>query len=161
TCRVQQEGEYWYSLVMVDRAGRKTPPDMSQAVPMQRIIVDTTPPVIQVKPVNSPDGEYCLRCTVQDRNLDPLTLRAVCKRDAGDVALEMLPNQPGLFRVKGAEVMKFPVIISAVDMAKNVGTREVNVRELISAGLSPEPAAVRRGREIVPTSRSENPPTQP
>ncbi len=151
-CRVQQEGEYWYSLVMVDKAGRKTPADVAHAAPLQRIVVDTTPPVIQVQPVTSPDGEYCLRCTLQDANPDPLTWRAVCKTDAGDVPLEILPNYPGVFRVKGAEPMKFPVAISAADLAKNVGTREVNVRDLIQAALYPESAPVQQGPEIPPAS---------
>jgi hypothetical protein len=135
--RVPQDGEYWYSLVTVNRQGQMSPPDVTLEAPAQRVIVDTTAPVIQVQAANAPDGELCLRCTVLDANPDHATLTAYCKTDKGNIPLETVPNQPGMFRVKNAELMRFPVVISATDMAKNVGTREINVREIVGATLAP------------------------
>ena len=138
SCKVPQDGEYWYTLALVDRAGQMSPADLNVAPPSQRVVVDTVLPVLQVQSINVA-GELCLRCTVQDTNADHATLKAVCKTEAGEYPLESVPNQPGVFRVKGAELMKFPVVVSVKDLAGNVGTKEVNVREMIGSTLSPAP----------------------
>jgi hypothetical protein len=139
SCKVTQEGEYWYTLALVDRAGRMTPADVNLEPPSQRVVVDTTPPVIQVEPGNS-GGDFCLRCTVQDANPDYATLKAVCTTNIGDIPLETVPNQPGVFRLKGAEMMQFPVVVSVKDLAGNLGTKEVNIREMVGTTISPAPA---------------------
>jgi hypothetical protein len=138
SCKVTQDGEYWYTLALVDRAGQMTPADLNLVPPSQRVVVDTVVPVVQVESTNVA-GELCLRCTVQDANADQTTLKAVCKTESGEYPLESVPNQPGVFRVKGAELMKYPVVVSAKDLAGNVGLKEVNVREMIGSTLSPAP----------------------
>lgn len=141
-CKVPQDGEYWYTLVTVDLQGKATPADVTTEAPSQRVVVDTTAPVIQVQTTTNAEGDFCLRCTIEDANPDPTSLKAVCKTDTGDISLEPVPNQPGTFRIKGAEPMQFPVLVSAMDMARNVGSKEVNVRELIAATLTPTGSAV-------------------
>ncbi len=138
SCKVAQDGEYWYTLALVDRQGQMSPADVNLVPPSQRVVVDTTVPAIQVQPWNS-EGDFCLRCTVQDANPDHGSLKAVCRTESGDLPLEIVPNQPGVFRVRGAELMRFPVMVSAKDMAGNVGTKEVNIRELIGTTLNPAP----------------------
>ena len=136
SCKLPQDGEYWYTLATVDKMGRMTPADVNLEPPSQRVVVDTAPPVIQVQPVNA-DGEYCLRCTVVDANPDVASLKAVCRTNAGDVPLDMVPNQPGVFQVKGPQMMQFPVIVSARDLAGNTATKEVNVREMVGTTFTP------------------------
>jgi hypothetical protein len=152
---VAHDGEYWYSLVTVDRQGRTSPSDVNMEAPSQRVIVDTAAPVIRVQAGTTPEGEFCLRCTVQDANPDYSTLKAVCRTGKEDIPLEMVPNQPGAFRVKNGELMQFPVIVSAMDLAKNSTTKEVNVREMIGATLSP---TVKGPTEVLqPVGRTELP----
>ncbi|MBI2806010.1 MAG: hypothetical protein HYX68_13605 [Planctomycetes bacterium] len=137
SCKVAQDGEYWYTLATVDKAGRMDPPDVNLAAPSQRVIVDTVAPIIQVQSWTSPQNDLCLRCTVTDVNPDMTTLRAICRTSAGDVALEAFPNQPNTFRLKGGELLRFPVVITVRDLAGHVATKEVNVRELIGSALAP------------------------
>lgn len=137
-CRVPQDGEYWYTLVTVDRAGRPSVADVTMEPPSQRVVVDSAPPVIQVQATTLPEGDLGLRCTITDANPDHASLRAVCRTTSGDVPLESVPNQPGCFRVKGQEMLSLPVMVSVSDFAKNVATREVNLRELIAlSGKAP------------------------
>jgi hypothetical protein len=42
---VPQDGEYWYSLVTVDKQGRMSPPDVNLEPPAQRVVVDSTPSI--------------------------------------------------------------------------------------------------------------------
>ncbi len=170
SCKVPCDGEYWFTLVTVDRDGRMDPSDVILEAPGQRVIVDTTAPVIQVQSWTSPENDMCLRCTVTDANPDHTTLKAICRTDAGDVPLEVVPNQPGTFRLKGGELLRFPVIVSVKDMAKNVATKEVNVREMIGSALIPNapkvPADIKqtsnspepRGVGSLPLPRTEAPP---
>ena len=48
-CKVTQDGEYWYTLATVDRAGRMTPADVNLEPPSQRVVIDTILPVIQAR----------------------------------------------------------------------------------------------------------------
>ena len=134
-CRVQGDGEYWYTLQTVDRAGKASFTDINTEPPSQRVIVDTQAPAIQVHTSNTPEGDLCLRCTIVDANADPASLKAVCKTGAGELPLEMLPNQPGTFRVR-PEMLKHPILVMGMDMAKNVGTKEVSLRDLIGTTAS-------------------------
>ncbi|MSQ94494.1 MAG: hypothetical protein EXR98_08050 [Gemmataceae bacterium] len=155
TCKVPRDGEYWFTLVIVDREGCMDPPDVNLEAPGQRVIVDTVAPVIQVQSWTSPENDMCLRCTVQDANPDHATLKAVCRTDGGDIPLELVPNQPGTFRLKGETLMRFPVVVSVMDLAKNVSTKEVNVREMISSALIPP---VPKGRaEVAQTGGNTDP----
>jgi hypothetical protein len=149
-CKTTQDGEYWYTLATVDRTGRMTPADPSAEPPSQRVIVDTTAPVIQVQPWNHPDGDFCLRCTIYETNPDMASLKAVCKTEFGEIPLPGVANQPGVFRVKGSEPMRFPVIISMKDLAGNLGTKEVNVAEMVRTTLNT--ASVKTAPEVAQVS---------
>lgn len=137
TCKVTQDGEYWYSLVTVDRQGRAQPADVNLEPPSQRVVVDTTGPVLQVQPAASPTGDFFLRCTVEDANADPASLKAICKSEFGDIPLEQAANQHGVFIVKGPEPLRYPVVVTAKDQAGNITSKEVNVREMIGSMLQP------------------------
>src|SRR5262249_28716517 len=114
-CKAPLDGEYWYTLVTVDRTGRMAPSDLNAEPVSQRVVIDTTPPVIQVQPTAIPDGDYALRCTVLDANPDMATLRAVCRTETGDIPLDMVVGQPGVFRVRGAEMMRHPLFVMVRD----------------------------------------------
>jgi hypothetical protein len=147
-CKVTEDGEYWYSLVMVDKSGRPTPADVNLEAPSQRVVVDTKAPVIQVQPSTSPGGEYCLRCTVEDAHPDLSSLKAVCRTEFGDIPLEPVPNQVGSFLIKGSEPLRFPVLVSVKDHAGNLATREVNVRDMIGSTLTTKGQPDKTGSDI-------------
>lgn len=140
-CKVPQDGEYWYSLVTVDRSGRMSPADLNIEPVSQKVVVDTVPPQIQVVAAPAANGELSLRCTVLDANPDMSTLRAVCKTEFGEIPLDTVPNEPGVFRVKGAEMLRHPVIITVKDYAKNEGTERVNLRDVLGQSATPGQAA--------------------
>ena len=139
--RVPRDGEYWFSLVTIDKAGRMTPADVSQEPPGLRVMVDTQPPVIDVEPYTSPEGEFCLRCQVRDANADPKSIKASYHDQAGDHAVEAVPGAPGLFKVVGRELLNQPLRITASDLCGNTASREVNVRDMAVAALQPKTPA--------------------
>ncbi|MCS7304194.1 MAG: hypothetical protein NZ602_03680 [Thermoguttaceae bacterium] len=71
--RTTGEGEYWFLVRTVDRAGRVRPQGPPQ--PEMRVVVDTTPPHLSLTAEPSPSGSVTVRWKMTDRTLRPETLR--------------------------------------------------------------------------------------
>ena len=106
--KVPRDGEYWFSLVTIDKAGRMTPADVSLEPPGLRVMVDTQPPTIDVQPWTSPEGDFCIRCQVQDANPNPDLgcVKATYRDQAGEHVLEPMPGNPGVFKIQGRDLLK-------------------------------------------------------
>jgi hypothetical protein len=152
--KVPRDGEYWFSLVTIDRQGRMTPADVSQEPPGLRVMVDTQAPVIDVQPWTSPEGDFCLRCQVQDANPNPQSLKAAYRDQSGEHVLDAMPGNPTLFRIVGRELLNQPLRITASDLCGNMASREVNVREMVVAALQSNKTA---GSKLVPASLEQAP----
>ena len=136
--RVPQDGEYWFTLTTIDKAGNMSPRDVSQEPPSLRVIVDTKAPLLDVQPWLSVDGEQCLRVNVIDANPDPAALRAVAKLAGGDRPLVPYPGQPGVFKAAGQEMLSATIVVSASDLSGNQATRDVHLRDVL-ASVAPVP----------------------
>jgi hypothetical protein len=155
--KVPHDGEYWFSLVTIDKSGRMTPPDVSQEPPGLRVMVDTRPPLIEVQPWTSPEHDFCLRCQIQDANPDPKSLKAVYRDQTGEHVLEPMPGNTGVFKIPNRDFLNQPLRITAADLCGNVGTCEVNLRE----ALQQTQAAVAK---VIPASGTNDivaPPSPP
>lgn len=133
--KVSRDGEYWFSLVTVDREGKQTPEDVSREAPGLRVVVDTRSPSIEVLPGSTPQGDFCIRCRIDDANPNPQTLKAVSLQDAAERPLEPVPGMPGAFLLKDAALWTHPVRVTAADQAGNQASREVDVKKLVLAGM--------------------------
>ncbi len=71
--RTTGEGEYWFLVRTVDRAGRVRP--QSPPRPEMRVVVDTTPPRLELAADGTPSGPVTIRWKMIDRTLRPETLR--------------------------------------------------------------------------------------
>jgi hypothetical protein len=156
--KVPHDGEYWFSLVTVDKAGRMTPPDVGQEPPGLRVMVDTQPPVIDVQPWTSPENDFCLRCQIQDANPDLNSLKATYRDQTGEHVLEPVPGSPNVFKIAGRDLLNQPLRISGADLCGNVASREVNVREMVVAALQMNKAA---SSKIIPVSATSDAPLPP
>jgi hypothetical protein len=128
---VAQDGEYWFSVVTVDRDGRPNPPDVRRDAPGLMVVVDTQPPAVELSAARGPAGEACLRCTVKDRNPDYQTLK-VCYQGPDHTwhALDLLPGQPDLFRLPRSEIRDCTLRATVQDRAHNPTSCEVSLAEL-------------------------------
>ena len=160
SCKVEEDGEYWFTLATFDKQGRQTPADVNAEPPSQRVVIDTVPPQIQVQAAPTANGQLAVRCNVIDANPDLTTLKAVCHTDFGDIPLEASPTEPGLFLVKGSEMLRHPVIVTVRDRAKNEAVERVNLGNLIGATTPPTPA-VKGSAEITQTTNRPDLKTPP
>ena len=81
--RAGGDGEYWFSLRTVDRAGQVRP--QSASGPGLRVIVDTTAPQMSLEARSGDGGQIVARWQIIDPHLNPETLR---------IQFRSGPNQP-------------------------------------------------------------------
>jgi hypothetical protein len=157
TYQVPQDGEYWFSVATLDKAGRQSPPDVSREAPGLIVVVDTQKPEINLKKISLVSGEPYIQCEIRDANLDPTKVKV--EYQAADQTwepLEPLPDQPGIYRFPNAEQFRGVVRASATDRAGNTGHQEVNFQanEPVVAApvIPPTPAPIETRVEKAPTA---------
>jgi hypothetical protein len=148
TYRVPHDGEYWFSLVTIDKSGRAAPADVATEPPALRVVVDTKTPVIDVQRWSGADGENCLRCTIIDTNPDPASIKGLVRAASGEKVLLRYADQPGVFKLAGHDVAGGTAVLIAADLAGNTITRELRLSELI-------PSPVQAAQALTPP-RIEN-----
>ncbi|HEV3263808.1 MAG TPA: hypothetical protein VG013_43635 [Gemmataceae bacterium] len=124
TYQVEHDGEYWFSVVTVDKNGKSTPADVRQEQPGLVVVVDTQPPEFDLRPIMAVDGLPYLKCTIKDANPDYGSLRVEYKTDRSWQVLEPMTDMQGMFRVPDSS--KGVVRVTVCDRAKNTTSREVN-----------------------------------
>jgi hypothetical protein len=79
-----RDGLYWFTVQTLDTAGHYNPKTLEGAQPSLKVIVDTQPPIVQLRPLSgSRQGEVGITWEVRDENLD--------SRQAGALILEYRP----------------------------------------------------------------------
>jgi hypothetical protein len=141
--RAQQEGEYSFTVVTVDLAGKKNPPDVSRVPPGLVVVVDKQPPELVVHPVPGPNGQPLLQCDVRDANPDYTKTRLEYQvSDQKWQPLERVQEQPAVYRVPEGVAGKSIIRATAVDLAGNVTTQEISLQPAPSAAAAGAPAPV-------------------
>jgi hypothetical protein len=136
--KAPRDGEYWFTIVTVDKAGRQVPADLTSEPPGVVVVVDTQAPQVEVRTLPATGDETRVHCAVCDANADPTKLHF--EYQTGDLVwrpLEAQPGQPDTFRIPAEAVLTGRVRVEAVDRAGNVTTREVNVKATATAALPP------------------------
>lgn len=131
TYRVPQDGEYWFALVTIDRAGKAMPSDINAVPPALRVVVDTRPPVLETA-LATDGNEPALRVNLIDANPDPNSVRAVVLTEQGDRALTPVPGQPNSFRMTAVD-LNMAIRVTATDLSGNITTKDLTGRDLIAA----------------------------
>jgi hypothetical protein len=142
--RVQQDGDYAFSLVTIDKSGRAVPADVSAEPPSLRVVVDTKAPLLSVQPWTSPEGEICLRCTVADANMDMASVKGLVRTASGEKLLHPHPFHPGVFKITGHDLAASTVVLLASDVAGNLATKEMKLSELVAPSVQAAQAMTAR-----------------
>jgi hypothetical protein len=75
TFTAERDGMYWFAVRTVDRQDHAWPVTMEGARPGRKVIVDTHPPVVDLRPLPARDGAVGVSWDIRDENLDLSTLR--------------------------------------------------------------------------------------
>src|SRR5262249_29132019 len=131
TFKAPEDGEYWFTIVSVDKSKRLMPPDITREPPAFVVVVDTQPPEVTISgPADGSKGpaDDVIHCELKDANPNPASLK--CEYQTADKkwhTLEPLPNQPETFRCPERTSWTGQVRVSVADLAKNVTVREASL----------------------------------
>jgi hypothetical protein len=127
-----RDGTYWFTVQTLDRDGRYFPASLDGAQPSLKVVVDTQPPVVQLRPLaGRGTGEVGVTWDIRDEHLDlrqPDTMRLEY-RPAGGVAWMALPADPLASQHYWSPQTNAPleVRLKVRDRAGNVGEATTNV----------------------------------
>lgn len=128
--RAKVDGEYWFSLALVDANGNMDPPEVKMQSPGLKVVVDTTAPIIQLRAIDRSQEEAAVAWKIIDSHpvdLGSLKIEVRDKREGQwreltpDAALE------GEIRWKADPTQSFVVRATIEDRAGNQGLGETEV----------------------------------
>jgi hypothetical protein len=128
-----KDGEYWFTMVTVDRQGKFAPADIAKEGPAIAVVVDTQPP--QLDPIlvgTLPEG-HVIQCDVRDAHLDSTRTRVQYQtNDKVFRDLEPVLDRPNTWCIPAQANITGQLRFCASDLAGNVTTRECSLAQLPS-----------------------------
>jgi hypothetical protein len=126
-----RDGPYWFTVQTLDTAGRYFPPHIEGAQASLKVVVDTQPPVVHLRPLGGRAGEVGVTWEVRDENLDFRQADAfrLEYRSVGAVAWVPLAADPtsGQFIWNPQTNAPLEVRLKVRDRAGNLGQAGTNV----------------------------------
>jgi hypothetical protein len=139
--KAAEDGEYWFSIVTVDQAGKASPADVSQESPALIVVVDTQAPQLEMKLLPASTGGLVLRCEARDANLLPGSLKVEYQtKEMTWLPLEPVAGSTGLFSLPPEESWTGLARASVADRANNMVTKEWNWKAASPAAANPDAA---------------------
>lgn len=125
TFRAPADGEYYFTMVTVDKKGRCYPADLRNEPPGLAIVIDTQAPTVELTNLGAgPEGQM-IQVDVADANLDIAKVRFSYQAgDKGFRLLEPMPGRGNVFCIPAQAVCTGLVQVIAEDMALNQTTRQ-------------------------------------
>jgi hypothetical protein len=121
----KSDGQYWFTVVVVDPQGQRQPTDPKSAPPGQKIVVDTKPPSLSILSAERQGEDVMISWQAQDENLDLSTLKLEW-RPSDSVELAPWFSQPILSPTASGQMRFRPTASKALtlrmevqDLAKN------------------------------------------
>ncbi|HYT92110.1 MAG TPA: hypothetical protein VEL76_25570 [Gemmataceae bacterium] len=135
----QADGMYWFAVQTIDIEGRAYPPSMEGAQPSLKVVVDTLPPIVNLRALPPRGGEVGVAWEIRDDYLDlnlPDAIQLEYRPVGGTVWT------PIVRRGEGSQLFFSPetnstleVRLRARDRAGNVGEATTNVSPAAQGGL--------------------------
>lgn len=135
TCKAPADGEYQFTLVTVDKIGKRLPSDIEGQPPSLRVVVDTAAPTLEISG-SIENGSPFLHVKMIDANPDLPSIQALASTSEGDQrALAPVAGRPGTFALTMADLALL-VRVAGSDLAGNQSSREITPRDLIAAAAN-------------------------
>ena len=114
------DGMYWFNMMIVDKNGRRDPPDVYKVAPGLKVLIDTKSPVVQIKSVDKVGEEVNVTWAVEEANPDWSKFRVEYRlSDALWNPVEAKGGVVGSARFRVNQVGPMTVRITAYDTAGN------------------------------------------
>jgi hypothetical protein len=140
TYQATRDGEYWFTMVTVDKQGRAYPADLRNEPPGLVVVIDTQAPHVELINLGqAPEGQL-IQFGVRDANLD--NARTRFHYQGGDRtfrALDPVPGRPGVYCIPSQAVSTGIIRVAAEDLAGNQTMREIHLNDVPTLKTAPTP----------------------
>jgi hypothetical protein len=144
------DGEYWFSVQVVDQQGRRDPEDIYQVPPSQKIVVDTLKPVVRIVSAERQGEEALVAWEIQEEHPDLASMKLEYRpADAPPNAWYTATFTPALsgqtrFRVTSPNAVA--VRLQIQDQAGNVGSAAGDLSAVSNLQAAPNLSAAPAGQ---------------
>lgn len=142
THHAKEDGNYWFSVVVVDHKGKQEPPEIHAGNVGQKVIVDTQKPEIRLK-AEKVGEEIRVKWEIKEDGIDLQSLKLDCKIDGSDasewvpISIKPAAEGTGTFKVQGAGSLT--IRLQASDLAGNFSSAIQDIGEVKQNNLVSEP----------------------
>ncbi len=126
-----RDGEYWFTMVTIDRQGRAFPQDLQHEPAGLIVVIDTQKPVVELTKLGTSPAGQLIHCAVNDANLDDARVRFFYQ--SGDKQfrpLEPASDKAGVFCIPAQAVCTGLVRLVAQDLAGNQTVCEEHLSQM-------------------------------
>lgn len=134
TFQAPRDGEYWFTMVTLDKQGRSHPADVRNEPPGLAVIIDTQPPAIELTNLGSVADLQMIQIEITDPHLDIGKTRMLFQ--GGDkVFRDMLavPGRANVYCIPAEAVRTGLIRASTEDLANNQGFVEMHLSTMKTA----------------------------
>jgi hypothetical protein len=146
TFQAPRDGEYWFTMVTMDRQGRSYPADLRNEPPGLAVIIDTRAPVIELTHLGDTQVGTLIQCEIRSTNLDNGKTRLTFQGGDG-VFRNLMPVQgrANVYCIPAEAVSTGVIRVSAESLAGNQTHREEHLNNLKAnrtqqVGVAPQAA---------------------
>ncbi|HEY1861924.1 MAG TPA: hypothetical protein VGG61_16300, partial [Gemmataceae bacterium] len=127
--KAAEDGEYWFSIVTLDQAGKATPGDLSREPPALIVVVDTQPPHLELSALPAAAGGNVFRCEASDLNLQAGSLKVEYQTaEMTWLPLEPVTGTNDLYSLPADKAGTGLVRATVADLANNITSRELGMK---------------------------------
>jgi hypothetical protein len=128
TFRAPHDGEYWFTVVTVNKSGQSTPSDLRNEPPGLIVVQDTQLPQVDVHPAGTTDEGTLVQCVIRDANPDFGKTHFYYQTGDGGWQSPMRSSiRSDQYCIPAQAVFTGMVRVEATDLAGNTMNREFNL----------------------------------
>jgi hypothetical protein len=133
TFKAPNDGEYWFTMVTVDKQGRSYPSDLRNEPAGLSIVIDTQAPAVEMMNLGTGREGQLVQIEVADPNLDNGRVRFSYQAgDKGFRLLEPMVGRANVYCIPSQAVCTGLVQVVAEDLAGNQTTRQEHLSRMKS-----------------------------
>lgn len=142
------DGVYWFNMVVVDKAGRREPPDVFKAPQALKVLFDTKKPVVTITSAQRTGDDVTVAWKITEKNPDWTKFKLEYSTNGTNwMPVSTRPEADGTAQFKVTSVGNLTVRVTCTDIAQNSGEATSPV-----AGTVATAAKTKTDSPVIPTS---------
>jgi hypothetical protein len=142
------DGVYWFNMVVVDKAGRREPPDVFKVAPALKVLFDTKKPVVAITSAQRNGDDVTVAWKIIEKNPDWTKFKLEYSTNGTSwTPISTRPEADGTAQFKATSAGNMTVRVTCTDVAQNTGEATSPV-----AGTVATVAKTKTDSPVIPTS---------